>query len=87
MADHGGSTTMTEVTNLVEAVNFKDEEGIKRSRAAGWAEPEGYDYDAYKPVSAEDRGLLDQVDVPAWAAEAAKYEWKEEWVASPCFIA
>ena len=66
------------VVEKMASVTIKDQAAIERSRAAGWAEPQTYDYEAYKSVSKEDRGLLDQVDLPAWASEAEKFEWKEE---------
>lgn len=78
MSDNGNGGVPTDISTDIAAVNLKDEDAIKRSRDAGWAEPAVYDYDAYKPMSKEDRGLIDQVDLPAWAADADKYEWKEE---------
>lgn len=62
----------------------RDEEKYKQARAAGWAEPKAYDYnaaqakhgDAPAPSSAEQ---VDNEDEPGWMHNAIKYEWKEEF--------
>ena len=79
MSGNGHNGDLKDISTNIAAVNLKDEDAIKRSRQAGWAEPAGYDYEAYKPMSVEDRGLIDQVDLPTWAADADKFEWKEEY--------
>lgn len=46
-------------------------------REAGWVEPQKFDYDTYnnKPKDVGEQ----QPDLPAWAANATKYEWSDEF--------
>ena len=53
----------------------------------GWAEPTKFDYERYvKPAGPADRpepavttSVDDSAQHPGWAANAARYEWKEEY--------
>ena len=45
-------------------------------RDAGWVEPQKYDYETY---NANPKELATQLDLPSWAANAAKYEWSDEY--------
>lgn len=75
-------TNVTNVTNGLAGVNIKDEEGIQKARDAGWVEPLKYDYDVYNagPTTKEERDAADGVqDLPTWAANAAKYEWSDDY--------
>lgn len=72
------SNALKEVTN--EQPNKKTE-AAAIAREKGWAEPEGYDYTKYNTVEpletlAED---TEQGQLPEWAANAAKYEWSDEF--------
>ena len=73
---------ITNVTNGIADVNIKDEKDLKKARDAGWVEPMKYDYDTYNagPTTKEERDASESVqELPAWAANAAKYEWSDEY--------
>ena len=73
---------ISNVTNGLAGVNIKDEEGLQKARDAGWVEPLKYDYDTYNagPTTKEERDAADGAqELPAWAANAAKYEWSDEY--------
>ena len=73
---------LANVTNKMTSVQV-NEDALKRVREAHWTEPQKFDYDAYNAgprdqrlsASAADPGF----DVPTWAANAAKYEWSDEY--------
>lgn len=78
------SQALNDVSNLPDASKAlppKNAAALEAARAKGWAEPTGYDYSKY--VNA---GLTEQAangfpghDAPQWTANAAKYEWKDEY--------
>lgn len=73
---------ITNVTNGVAEVKIKDEKELQKARDAGWVEPLKYDYDTYNaaPTTKEERAAAEGVqELPAWAANAAKYEWSDEY--------
>lgn len=75
---------VSNITNGVAKVNVKDESDVQRVRDAGWVEPLKYDYDTYNagPTTKEERDAAaaeGTQDLPAWAANAAKYEWSDEY--------
>lgn len=73
---------IVELTNTVAKTSVRDEEAAVRSREHGWAEPEKYDYDTYNAESKprEERAAAEEgKDLPAWAANAQKYEWSDEF--------
>lgn len=73
---------LADVTKEMDNVNIKDHEAAKRSRAAGWVEPMLYDYDSYNagnPSNEERQAAEGILLVPTWAANAAKYEWKDDY--------
>lgn len=52
------------------------------ARQKGWSEPEQYDYSKYQtavPVLEKPAEDADQAAPAEWAANAAKYEWNEEF--------
>jgi ATP-dependent RNA helicase DDX3X len=70
--------------DITEAQNAKKAEAASTARMKGWVAPEGYDYTKYNDPStkpAEDTEPEQQLpqDFPEWAANAAKYEWKDEY--------
>lgn len=78
MSAHGDA--MAEVTNNMSKAAIKNAEATQRSRDAGWVEPEKYDYEAYNAGTKEAREALAAThELPTWAANAAKYEWKDEY--------
>ena len=74
---------LADVTNKVNTLNV-NEEAMKRVQEANWAAPLKYDYEAYNAAQKDERSAApaeggESNNVPAWAANAAKYEWKEEY--------
>lgn len=78
MSDNIDDGVINDMTSAMAATNIRDEDATKRSREAGWGEPTRFDYDAYRPISKEEREMTDQANLPKWAAEAERFEWKEE---------
>ena len=82
MASSASGAVLADITNAVTGINIKDPDDIQRSRDAGWAEPSKYDYDSYKkePATREEReNSTANQNLPQWAANAAKYEWSDEY--------
>ena len=59
------------------AVSFLNEEAARAARDHGWTAPQQYDYASYNATGDDLRAA--QADLPAWAHNAEKYEWKEEY--------
>lgn len=81
MSSKDDAGALAAVTTSMKSANIKDLDAAKRSRDAGWAEPQEFDYDTYnekKPSGEEKSGAAGSQSVP-WAGNAAKYEWKEEY--------
>lgn len=55
--------------------SFMNVEAAALAREKGWVEPQEYDYSVY--TSTQKPG--EEVDAPAWASGAAKYEWSDEY--------
>ena len=56
--------------------------GIEQIRQAGWVEPVKYDYTTYNANPKELEAAQkepDPLSLPAWAANATKYEWSDEY--------
>lgn len=53
------------------------------ARQKGWSAPQGYDYSKYnstvQPLEKPAEEEVVEIDLPEWAAKAAKYEWKDEF--------
>lgn len=85
MATTNDGNVMADITNIangVADVNVKDEKDVQKARDAGWVEPLKYDYDTYNagPTTKEERDAAEGIqELPAWAANAAKYEWSDEY--------
>lgn len=82
MAAVDESNVMADITNDMNNVNLKDEKDVQKVREAGWVEPLKYDYETYNaaPTTKEERDAAEGTqDLPAWAANAAKYEWSDEY--------
>lgn len=56
---------------------------VETVRNAGWVEPVKFNYDVYnanpKDIAAGSAEAADQPSLPAWAANATKYEWSDEY--------
>ncbi|KAE8355115.1 P-loop containing nucleoside triphosphate hydrolase protein [Aspergillus coremiiformis] len=81
------SSIGTALQDVTDAQNAKKAEAASTAREKGWAKPEGYDYSKYNAVpplskpgenTGPEQGQLPQ-EFPQWAANAAKYEWKDEY--------
>lgn len=82
MTDFGDNASLADVTNKMAStnVNARDEAAIGRVKEANWSAPEKFNYDSYNADSKEKREAVEAVqDVPAWAANAVKYEWSDEY--------
>ncbi|RAQ52197.1 DEAD/DEAH box RNA helicase [Aspergillus flavus] len=82
------SSMGTALDDVTQAQNAKKAEAASTAREKGWAEPEGYDYSKYNaaplgpPLATPGEGNepeQPQQELPEWAANAAKYEWKDEY--------
>lgn len=62
-----------------------DPEAASLARSKGWAAPETYDYSKYvtpgegEPIPQPAEAVVDDGEFPEWAANALKYEWKDEY--------
>ena len=75
----GTGDELADVTNSLNRVNV-NAAAIERVKGAHWNAPQKYNYDAYNADSKEKRQAIEAVqEVPAWAANAVKYEWSEEY--------
>lgn len=73
---------LADITRKVANVQV-NEDALKRVREAQWTEPQKFDYDAYNAGPKDQRSSKSaadpDADVPTWAANAAKYEWSDEY--------
>lgn len=56
--------------------------GVEQLRQAGWVEPVKYDYNTYNASGKDLQAAQAQEDaapLPAWAANATKYEWSDDY--------
>ena len=65
-----------EITDKMSNATLQNAEAAQRSREAGWVEPVKYDYETY---NAARENLDPSAELPSWAANATKYEWKDEY--------
>lgn len=82
MSTHGEDNALTDVTNTMSttAIRVGNTDALKRVRDAQWAEPQKFNYESYNADTREQREAVEaKDDVPAWAANATKYEWSEEY--------
>ncbi|KAJ9226488.1 hypothetical protein DTO212C5_1407 [Paecilomyces variotii] len=77
------SNALNDVSNRKANMNA---EAAAVAREKGWVEPQGYDYAKYntsapqqKAPDATEATDAPNVEEPEWAANAAKYEWSEEF--------
>lgn len=78
------SSVKDALADVTNAQTNQNHEASAIAREKGWVEPEKYDYAKYvtplpldKP--AEVGQVLEDEDVPEWAANAAKYEWNDDY--------
>ncbi|PYH84840.1 putative DEAD/DEAH box RNA helicase [Aspergillus uvarum CBS 121591] len=81
MAEFNMSSLGTALDDVTNSQDNKENDASNLARAKGWVAPESYDYDKYTAASAPDQPAGDSGDgqLPEWAANAAKYEWKDEY--------
>ena len=83
MSVNGDDGALADITNKVNGIKV-NEEALKRVRDAQWAEPEKYDYETYNAPPKDQRSAApaesgEADDVPVWAGNATRYEWKDEY--------
>ncbi|KAI9037081.1 DEAD/DEAH box helicase [Aspergillus affinis] len=74
------SFTTTEMdTVLQDMANVQ----VSAAQEKGWGKPESYDYTKYgsslSPLPKPSEEESPELEIPEWAANAAKYEWKDEY--------
>lgn len=77
------SSVRDALADVTNDQNNRNTEAAAIARERGWVAPEALDYDKYKFAPAEklaegDESLQEE-PVPEWAANAAKYEWNDEY--------
>ncbi|KAL6237052.1 hypothetical protein BDW75DRAFT_229012 [Aspergillus navahoensis] len=79
------SSVKDALADITKVQNNKNIEASDLARKKGWVEPKDYDYEKYvaallseKPTE-DGENSQDEQTVPKWAANAAKYEWNEEY--------
>ena len=84
MSFNGDDQALADVTNKLSNVQFNKEEQLHRVKEAKWGDRQEYDYAKYT-AGPHDKtstaSVTDQPpeDTPDWAANAAKYEWAEDY--------
>ncbi|KAL4754840.1 hypothetical protein BDW72DRAFT_200509 [Aspergillus terricola var. indicus] len=84
-SNFGFSTVRDALADVTNVQNSKNIEASALAREKGWVEPKNYDYEKYVNVipsekPAEDgENSQDEQSIPEWAANAAKYEWNDEY--------
>ena len=77
MSTSGDDHALADVTSqMVNAQINTNEESAKRARDGGWAPPTEFNYSAYNASTKEERAAVGE---PAWASNATKYEWNDEY--------
>ena len=84
MSLNGNDQALADVTNKVSNMQFKNEEAMDRVKEAKWGDRQEYDYAKYTAGPNEKTSIASMSDLPAadtpnWAANAAKYEWAEDY--------
>ncbi|KZF20464.1 DEAD/DEAH box RNA helicase [Xylona heveae TC161] len=84
--DKDGAFGTAAINNaLKDVVNSQSDAGQtdKPPKPSGWVEKSGYNYAAYNASTREEREAAQSSgateDGPAWAANAVKYEWSDEY--------
>ena len=83
MSANGDEQALAVVTNKVANVQV-NEQALERVKEANWGSRQEYDYSKYtegprdKTAPAPEGAAL-QGNLPSWAANAAKYEWDDEY--------
>lgn len=83
MSANGDDHALSDVTNKVANVHF-NEAARERVKEANWGAPQGYNYTKYNAGPSDKTAPASQSDQPqdgasSWAANAAKYEWDQEF--------
>lgn len=77
------SSVRDALADVTNDQNNRNTEAAAIARERGWVAPEALDYDKYKFAPAEKLAeggeSLQEEPVPEWAANAAKYEWNDEY--------
>ncbi|KAL4781795.1 P-loop containing nucleoside triphosphate hydrolase protein [Aspergillus varians] len=78
------SSVRVALADVTNGQGIKNAEASAIAREKGWVAPEGYNYEKYTTAPSLDRPAENGEDlqdeaVPEWAANAAKYEWNDEY--------
>ena len=82
MSVNGDDQALADVTNKVVNIQV-NEQALERVKEANWGARQEYDYAKYtegprdKPAPASEGDM--RGNPPTWAANAAKYEWDDEY--------
>ncbi|KAL9103128.1 MAG: hypothetical protein Q9163_001808 [Psora crenata] len=77
MSTAGDDHALADITAQLGNTKIKgNAEAVKRARESGWVEPTEYDYESYNATAKEQ---LERGNAPAWASNATRYEWKDEY--------
>lgn len=80
--DMGNALQEVNGNEQIKGHSKMDQEAASLARSKGWAAPETYDYSKYvtpEGAPAPPAQEVEEGEFPAWAAKAAKYEWKDEY--------
>ena len=87
MSVNGDDAVLADITKQVNNL-MTQSEAAQRAKESNWTEPQKFDYDLYKADNKDrERGAAaaapaeddEPNDDPTWAANATKYEWKDEY--------
>lgn len=84
-SNFGVSTVRDALADVTNVQNTKNIEACAVAREKGWVEPKDYDYEKYVTVIPSEKpaengeNSQDEQSIPEWAANAAKYEWNDEY--------
>ncbi|KAI9819264.1 MAG: hypothetical protein M1827_007420 [Pycnora praestabilis] len=69
------------IENRFSTNGDKRENHAARAREKGWVEPTAFNYEVYNANTPESREAVETLvpDLPAWASNAAKYEWADDF--------
>ena len=83
MSANGDDHALADVTNKIINVQV-NEEALERVKEAHWGDRQEYDYEKYTEGPRDKTIPPSEIDQPqgnssSWAANAAKYEWDDEY--------
>ena len=81
MSSLDNGSVLADVTGSMEKVTVQEGDAAKRSREAGWAEPQKFNYDVYNAgfSNKEEKAAAEGIEEVGWAGNAEKYEWQGDY--------